>query len=102
VEGKQQLGSNQFQFSGPVVVTPTTGNPTDPGLQSVVTPAIPGSTATLQNTSGRDVMVLITGGTVTGISINGNSTGLTSGPVLLRSLSKIAVTYSGSPSWEWF
>jgi hypothetical protein len=96
-------GSDQFQFTGPVVVTPTTaGNPTDPGLQSIVTPAMPASTATLQNTSGRDVMVLITGGTVTGISINGNATGLTSGPVLLRSLSKIAVTYSGSPSWEWF
>jgi hypothetical protein len=94
-------GSDQFEFSGPVVVTPTTGNPADPGLQSIVTPAMPGSNATLQNTTGRDVMVLITGGTVTGISIDGNVTGLTSGPVLLRHLSKIAVTYAGSPSWAW-
>jgi hypothetical protein len=72
------------------------------------TPSITGSPFTTSNTRGQTVQVFITGGTVSAISVDGTSTGLTAGgsfnngaTVILNPGSFITLTYSGSPSWSW-
>jgi hypothetical protein len=54
------------------------------------------------NTNPFPVSVVVTGGTVTVISVGGVSTGLTSGTVVVPAGSTIAITYSVVPtSWVW-
>lgn len=67
-------------------------------------PAIPASTVTAQNTSGKNAMVLVVGGTVTAIKVDGVTvTGITAGWVPVPDLATIAITYSVVPtSWQWW
>lgn len=72
----------------------------DPGFPGITyPPAVPASTAALQNPYGMDAWVYITGGTVSHIAINGNNTGMTSGPVFWGAQDTIKLTYSAAPTW---
>ena len=65
-------------------------------------PAVPASTVTYTNNFGYDCMVIITGGTVTVISVTNVTTGLVSGTFIVPSKSTITLTYSVIPTWRWY
>ena len=64
-------------------------------------PAVPSSTTGFVNQFWRDAVVTVTGGTVSVIALDGVTTGLTSGPVFVRSGGTITLTYSVAPTWNW-
>jgi hypothetical protein len=64
-------------------------------------PAVPASTVIYTNNTGLDCMVVISGGTVTNITIGGTATGLTGGVVRVPHDQTIALTYSVAPTWVW-
>lgn len=64
-------------------------------------PALAASGTDLQNASGRDATVIITGGTVTAIAVDGVATGLTSGAIPVPSGKNLKVTYSVAPTVKW-
>jgi hypothetical protein len=65
-------------------------------------PAVPASTSAYINRFGVDCMVCVSGGTVTAITVNNHTTGLTSGAFRVPAGQSIAVTYSAVPGWVWF
>jgi parallel beta-helix repeat protein len=64
-------------------------------------PTVPGSGTPYTNGYFTDCTVVVTGGTVTGISVGGTSTGLTSGTFRVPAGQTITLTYSAAPSWMW-
>ena len=64
-------------------------------------PSIPASTVALLNPFWRDAAINISGGTVTDILVDGSSTGLTSGTVVVGTGQTVALVYSAAPSWNW-
>jgi Pectate lyase superfamily protein len=76
------------------------------------TPAIPASGTALLNPYYRDAMVTVSGDTVSGVSIDGASTGLTSGAFMVPSGKTITLTYTttrasswvgvAAPTWSWY
>jgi hypothetical protein len=64
-------------------------------------PSIPASGSSFQSPAWRDAAVTITGGTVTGIAVDGVTLGVTSGTVFVPSGKHITLTYSVAPSWSW-
>jgi hypothetical protein len=80
---------------------------------SECTPALPSSTASATNTTGRNLSVVFTGGgAVSAITINGVTTNITQAPgmqpavgytqgIPLPAGASIAVTYSGTVAWAW-
>ena len=66
------------------------------------TPAVPASTTPITNTTGKKLVVYVSGGTVTDITVGGVSTGLTKGQVTVLNGQTVAVTYSVAPMWHWF
>jgi Pectate lyase superfamily protein len=74
----------------------------DQGVGSTTAPGIPSSTTALTNPFWRDAMVTITGGTVTGIAVDGvTQLVATPGTVLVPSGKTITLTYSSAPTWQW-
>lgn len=70
------------------------------GLQTA--PALPGSTVAFQNPFWRDAKVTVTGGTVTGVAVNGVTEATTTGGTfLVPTGGTITLTYSVAPSWSW-
>jgi hypothetical protein len=69
--------------------------------QLVTQPAVPASASAVFNGNGFPVAVTVTGGTVTGISVNGTATGLTSGTVTVPVAGTVTLTYSAAPTWTW-
>lgn len=67
---------------------------------SVSTPSIVFGTP-VTNTNSVPVMVTVSGGTLTNITINGTATGLTSGSFTLYAGGTILLTGSGA-TWHWF
>lgn len=65
-------------------------------------PAVPATTVTVTNTYGYDVLVCITGGTVTAVKINTVATGLIAGSFVLGPAETISITFSVAPTWQWF
>lgn len=66
-------------------------------------PAIAATTVEVENTSGRAMFVEVTGGTVTAVKVDTVTVGArTSGSFYVRPGSKIALTYSVAPTWQWF
>ena len=47
------------------------------------------------------VLVVISGGSVSDVTINGSSVGSSDGAYLLPALGSVTVTYTGTPSWTW-
>jgi hypothetical protein len=72
----------------------------DPVLSNPATPAVPASGTTYTNKA-NGAMVYVTGGAVTGISIDGEATGLTSGAFHVGVNDTIKLTYSAAPGWVW-
>ena len=80
---------------------------------SAMTPALPASPATVQNTTGRNLSVaFLGGGAVSAVTINGLTTGITQAPGMQPNVSAtggvplpagatIVVTYTGTVAWAW-
>lgn len=71
------------------------------GRGAATPPAVPASTTPLTNPFWRDAAVAIVGGTVTVIAVDGTSSGLTAGVVIVPSGKTITLTYSSAPTWTW-
>jgi hypothetical protein len=67
----------------------------------VTVPAVPATGVAAFNNAGVPVVVTVSGGTVTGISVNGTATGLTSGSVIVPAAGTITLIYSSAPAWTW-
>lgn len=66
-------------------------------------PAVPLTTVVATNTSGYDMNVEITGGTVTAVKVDGVTVGSrTSGSFYVKAGSTIAWVGSAAPTWQWF
>ena len=69
---------------------------------TVTTPAVPASGTAVTNDTNSDVMVYVTGGTLSGATeINGVSTGQENGSFYLPSGFTITLTYTAPPTWVW-
>jgi hypothetical protein len=64
-------------------------------------PAVPASTTALTNPFWRDATVVVSGGTVSQIAVDGVNQGINSGPVQVPTGSSITLTYSVAPTWAW-
>lgn len=67
----------------------------------VVAPSVPASTTPVTNTSGYNVQVVITGGTMTAVIIGGVTVGAGAGTYQLPAGANISLTYSVAPTWTW-
>src|SRR5579875_1168113 len=65
------------------------------------TPTVPATGTAVTNTNAYPVQVSITGGTVTAVTVNGKSTGLTSGSFVVPPGGTISMTYTAAPTWVW-
>jgi Pectate lyase superfamily protein len=68
----------------------------------ITAPSMPASGVAQSNIYGADATVFVTGGTVSIIAVNGTTTGLTSGAIPLGPNASITITYSSTPSWQWY
>jgi hypothetical protein len=66
-------------------------------------PAVPASTVAQQNTSWRDAVVVVTGGTVSAVSVDGVAQGYaaTGFTVIVPAGKNITLTYTVAPTWKW-
>lgn len=64
-------------------------------------PAVPASTVAVQNTNSYPVNVVISGGTITQVLVNGIVVGTGAGTYLVSSGGSISITYSVAPTWVW-
>lgn len=64
-------------------------------------PALAASTVDNVNTSGYELTVYVSSGTVTVIKVDGATTGLTSGSFRLRNGGALNITYSVAPTLHW-
>jgi hypothetical protein len=99
---------NSFTFVGgtlqPGVVVTGAKNleiitPTARGAR--VAPSVPATTSAFTNPFWRHCAVTVAGGTVTGIAVDGQTLGVTSGTVIVPSGKTITLTYSSAPTWKW-
>jgi hypothetical protein len=69
---------------------------------SVFTPAVPASLTAVANNTGQDISVILAGGTVTHITVNGTDRGTTTpAQVMVPNGASVALTYSAAPVWAW-
>lgn len=68
---------------------------------AVTSPAIPATGVYYTNTLGVRCSVQVTGGTITAIYLNGQGMSLSSGVFDVEPGDKIALSYTGTPSWFW-
>ena len=80
--------------------TATNGATLDQGA-GFATPSIPASTTPVTNTSPLPATVVISGGTLTNVSVNGVTAGAGDGTYTVPSGGTIAMTYSAAPTWTW-
>lgn len=81
-------------------------NGTAIGLRNVITsPTVPASTVAYTNNYGVDMEVIIVGGTVTSISVDGVQVATASAAsgttVFVRNQGTVTITYSVAPAWKW-
>ena len=100
------LNNAEFSFAGTIAGDPNLAQafPGTPGSQSTVNPgtnpAVP-ATGVAQQNYGPHAMVFVTGGTVSGVTINGIPTGTTSGSYYVSSGGSITLNYTVAPTWTW-
>jgi len=70
-------------------------------LFAVSTPAVAASGASVTNTTGQRVQVLIWGGTVSSIIANGLGIGVSGGTFIVNPGESLGVNYSSKPTWHW-
>lgn len=83
-----RTGDMQFTTFMDPTVTPTT-------------PGVPGTGTPLISTYNQYILVTITGGTMSNVSINGQTVGTGAGTYLLPPLGSITLTYTVAPTWSW-
>jgi hypothetical protein len=71
------------------------------GAPGLTTPAVPASGTPVTNTSGYPVQVVITGGTMTNVSVNGATVGAGAGTYPVLPGQTISMTYTVAPTWSW-
>lgn len=71
------------------------------GAPTVAAPGFPASNVAVTNTTGSLVQIVISGGTLTSVKVNGNQVGTAAGTYLLPNGSNISVTWSVTPGWTW-
>lgn len=98
------LNNAEFSFKGAISGDPNLSQafPGAPGsgATSVTQPAVPTSGVAQQN-YGPDFQVCVSGGTVSGVSVNGLASGLTSGAFFVSAGASITINYTVTPSWHW-
>lgn len=67
----------------------------------LVTPSVPASGTPVTNTSPLPVQVVITGGTMSAVVINGVTVGSGAGTYTLPAGQSITLTYTVAPTWTW-
>ena len=67
----------------------------------VNTPAVVASGSSVTNTTGQRVRVLVRGGSVSSVLINGLGIGVSGGAFIVSPGETIGVTYSAKPTWHW-
>lgn len=72
-----------------------------PQIVQPSTPAVPASTVAVQNTNPFPVQVVITGGTITAVVVNGITVGTGPGTYVVPAYGSISTTNTGSPTWAW-
>ncbi|HXW78998.1 MAG TPA: hypothetical protein VEJ84_05840 [Acidimicrobiales bacterium] len=70
-------------------------------------PGVPSSTTALANPTPVNMVVIVTGGTVSAIAVNGTATGVSlasgaSATFVLKPGQTITLTYSVAPTWYWY
>ena len=71
------------------------------GAPGLTTPAVPASGTPVTNTSGFPVLVVITGGTMSNVTVNGVTVGTGAGTYALPNGQAITMTYTVAPTWVW-
>lgn len=71
------------------------------GVLAVSTPAVPATTVAQQNNNPFPVKVVITGGTMTAVVVNGVTVGTGAGTYSVPSAGTISLTYTVAPTWVW-
>jgi len=100
--------SNGFGYEWGKLVTPwlrtdtgaTEGDGFDSGA-GVTAPSVPASATPVANSSPMPVTVVITGGTMTDVSIGGVTVGAGAGTYTLPAGAAITLTYTVAPTWTW-
>jgi hypothetical protein len=93
------LGMSVFHFREATLYTG--GTPTLAGGNTLSPPSVPSSGVNATNSTGLNVWVTITGGTLTAVTVNGSQVGTTAGSYLLPARGTISITYSVAPTWTW-
>jgi hypothetical protein len=83
-----------WQFSGRV-------GGTDGSLQTAISPSVLAPNGTVVTNQTVDSTVIIDGGAVTSILLNGVNTGLTSGSFPVPIGNTIEINWTAEPSWQW-
>lgn len=78
----------------------TNGSSLDRGA-GFTTPAVPASTTPVTNTSSVPATVVISGGTMTNVSVNGVTVGTGAGTYTVPAGGTITLTYTVAPTWTW-
>jgi hypothetical protein len=89
--------SNVAQGNG----LPGTSPVYNPGSVQPVTPSVPASTVAATNPNAFPVSVVVTGGTLTAVVVNGVQVGTTAGTYIVPGNGTISITYSVAPTWAW-
>jgi hypothetical protein len=80
--------------------TATNGTSLDQGA-SFTTPSVPATLTPVTNTSPLPATVVVSGGTVTNVAVNGVTAGSGDGTYTVPSGQAITLTYSAAPTWTW-
>lgn len=80
--------------------TATNGTGLDGGA-GFTTPSVPASTTPVTNTSSLPATVVVSGGTVSNVVVNGVSVGTGDGTFTVPPGQAITLTYSVAPTWTW-
>jgi hypothetical protein len=78
----------------------TNGTAWDGGA-GFTTPAVPASTTPVTNTSSLPATVVIAGGTMTNVAVNGVTAGTGAGTYTVPAGGTISLTYTVAPTWTW-
>ena len=97
VDGANFTSTGDLQSASSYIVGLINHNPL--GLLSA--PTMPASGTSQVNWFHTIATVYVSGGTVSGIAVDGTATGLTSGSFTLFPNQTITITYTATPSWVW-
>jgi len=64
-------------------------------------PAVPASLTPVVNVTGQAMQVVITGGTMTNVTVNGVTVGAGAGTYTVPAGASIVMTYTVAPTWAW-